>query len=128
MMISKSHRKPLKGVGLLAKCECFLKRERARQYDAKRGRIRHGGVETGQIGAQRMHTHGPRNEAGFAENCNRLVAYLLRVHTAGMSECARAMDMAVGKWLNFLDEASFVLPIYEDDCGMIGLCRWYSCT
>lgn len=122
-----SRHKPLVGSGLLAKCECFLKRERLRQLVAKRGRkrIRHGGVEIGQIGAQRMHTHGPRDAAAFAENCNRLVAYLLRVHTADTGECACAMGMTRGKWLNFLDEASFVLPIYEDDCGMIGLCRWY---
>ena len=128
MMKSKSHRKPLVGVGLLARAECFLRREKQRQswqaWQARgRVRIRRGGEELVQVGPRRVQVQHIRDEAKFAKDCDRLVAYLAGVYTASQVACAKAMRMTRGVWSNFLAEATWRLPLWEDDDGAIGLVR-----
>ena len=116
-------RKPFVGSGLLAKCLCYLKRERQRAACRKYARTyRRVRVQTKPTRAK-VHLQHTRDEAKLAKNCDRLVAYLLRVHTATPVECAQAMHMTRQVWDNFLIEATWRLPIYEDDCGSLGLCK-----
>lgn len=118
-----SKRKPLSGVGLLAKCLCYLKRERqraaCREYARTHKRVRVKKKPT----RAKVHLQHIRDEAKLVENCERLVAYLLKERTASQPDCARAMHMTRQVWDNFLTEATWRLPIYEDDCGSLGLCK-----
>ena len=115
-----SRRKPLSGRGLLAKCECFLKREKGRQRWHTQNKWRRVRVKKKP---RRVQVQTPLDETKLAKNCERLMAYLVKERTASQSDCARAMHMTRQVWDNFLIEATWRLPLWEDDDGEIGLCK-----
>lgn len=120
MMVSKSHRKPLVGEGLLARAECFLRREKARKKWHESEKWRRWGILRSV--PCRVQTQTPLNEAKLAKNCACLVAYLKKVGKAKQKACATAIGLSKVAWTNFLTEATWRLPLWEDDNGMIGLC------